>query len=297
MLNSTEEYQYISRVSEILRYGDVKKENRNGETLEIIGTNMKFDLSNNTLPLLTTKFVSWRTVLKELLFFIRGETNNEKLNDQGVHIWDANTTREFLDSRNLNDYRVGQLGPCYGAQWRDFNGKFDPNDTQPLLERENRNDQLQYVIDQLKDEKLKFSRRLVVSAWNPQQIDQMVLPPCHVMYQFMVSSNNKLHCIMTQRSADMGLGIPYNIASYALLTHLVAHHCGLKPGTLTINIGSAHIYESHIEPLKEQVKREPKVFPKIIIKQKRDKIEDYTLDDFDVIDYQHYGSIKMTMVA
>lgn len=303
---SSDEYQYLSHVSNILRHGDIKTENRNGETKEMLGLSMRFNLRDSTFPLLTTKFVSWKTVLKELLFFIRGDTDNRILQSQGVHIWDANSTREFLDSQGLTDYPENQLGPIYGRNWRGFNTNYEvcrcPSlkecKCQKITDVEGRIDQLQDVIDQLKDPKKRFSRRLVVSAWNPQQIkNQMVLPPCHMMFQFMVNSKNELNCIMTQRSADMGLGVPYNIASYALLTHLIAHHCDLKVGELIINLGSAHIYKQHYDPLWEQVHRSPMAFPKIYIVEKRDKIEDYTIEDFIISVYNHHDPIKMEMIA
>lgn len=301
----SDEHQYLSHVSNIIRMGDVKTENRNGETKEMIGISMRFNLREMTLPLLTTKTVSWKTVLKELLFFIRGETDNRILQAQNVRIWTNNSTCKFLDSCGLDNYPEGNLGPVYGKQWRDFNGKhiicYCPTIQscvcQKVTENENRIDQLQDVIDKLKNPKTRFSRRLVVSAWNPCQIKEMCLPPCHLMFQFIVNSNNELNCIMTQRSADMGLGVPYNITSYAFLTHLVAHHCGIGVGELIINIGSAHIYKEHIGALSEQVHRTPDVFPKLKINTYRDKIEDYQLDDFEVIGYVHQSSIHMEMKA
>lgn len=304
-MQASDEHQYLSHVSNILRHGDTKTENRNGETKEMLGLTMRFSLQDATFPLLTTKLVSWKTVLKELLFFIRGETDNRILQAQGVHIWDTNSTREFLDSRGLIDYSVNQLGPVYGRQWRAFNEPYEPCrclsleecNCQKVTSISNRCDQLQDVIDQLKHPTNRFSRRLIVSAWNPQQIKSMALPPCHLMFQFMVNSRNELSCIMTQRSADMGLGVPYNIASYALLTHLIAHHCNLKVGELIMNLGSAHIYKQHYNPLWEQIHRIPGTFPKIYISTKREKIEDYVLEDFIVEGYNHQGSIRMEMIA
>lgn len=304
-MSMSDEYQYLSHCSNILRLGDVKKENRNGETKEMIGLTMRFNLRDSTLPLLTTKLVSWKTILKELLFFIRGETDNRVLQKQGVKIWNDNSDRKFLDSRGLNDYPEGQLGTIYGFQWRNFNGEWNPCKCETLeeckckktTEIEGRIDQLQDVINQLSDPKQRFSRRLIVSAWNPCQIPMMALPPCHVMFQFIVNSRNELNCIMTQRSADMGLGVPYNIASYAFLTHLIAHHCKLKVGELIINLGSAHIYKQHYDPLHEQIHRTPGTFPKIHINILRDKIEDYQIEDFNIDGYEHQGTIKMEMIA
>lgn len=293
----TDEYQYLSHCSNILRMGDVKTENRNGETKEMLGINMRFNLRNSILPLLTTKLVSFKTVIKELLFFIKGDTDSRVLETQGVKIWKDNSTREFLDGRGLTEYPEGKLGPIYGFQWRNFNGKYDVSNSEKITHLENRIDQLQDVIDQLKDPSKRFSRRLIVSAWNPCQIGIMALPPCHVMFQFMVNSRNELNCIMTQRSADMGLGVPYNIASYAILTHLIAHHCGLIPGELIINLGSAHIYKQHYDALWDQVHRIPSSPPKLFITCRREKIEDYQVEDFILEGYNHQGSIKMDMIA
>lgn len=293
----TDEYQYLSHCSNILRMGDVKTENRNGETKEMLGLNMRFNLRNSILPLLTTKLVSFKTVLKELLFFIKGDTDSLVLETQGVKIWKDNSTREFLDGRGLTEYPEGKLGPIYGFQWRNFNGKYDVSNSKKITDVEDRIDQLQDVIVQLKDPSKRFSRRLIVSAWNPCQIGIMALPPCHVMFQFMVNSRNELNCIMTQRSADMGLGVPYNIASYAILTHLIAHHCGLIPGELIINLGSAHIYKQHYDALWDQVHRIPSLPPKLFITCRREKIEDYQVEDFILEGYNHQGSIKMEMIA
>lgn len=299
-----DEHQYLHNCSNILRYGDVKKNGRNGETKELIGVSMRFNLRNNVLPLLTTKFVSYKTVLKELLFFINGYTDNRILQRQGVKIWNGNSSREFLDNNDLEHYQEGQLGPIYGFQWRNFNGNYKPcncsdidecNCSYTLENDENRCDQLQHAIDNLKNPETRYSRQIVISAWNPLQIGDMVLPPCHVMFQFLVNSRDELYCILTQRSADMGLGIPYNIASYSFLTHLVAHHCGLNVGYLIINIGSAHIYKEHYEALWEQINRLPEEPPKLNILARREKIEDYVLEDFEVVDYKHQGNVKMQM--
>lgn len=299
----TDEKEYINLIEEVLRCGSTEV-GRNGKTIEIFGKMMRFSLEDNKLPLLTTKFVSWKTVLKELLWFINGKSNNKYLTDQKVYIWNGNSTREFLDSVGLSDYPEGILGPIYGVNWRNFNGKYDICHCEDLLTcncnsltKEGRCDQLQNIIDQLKDPVKRYSRRLIMTAWNPLQINQMALPPCHIMCQFRVTDGNKLSCLLTQRSGDIGLGVPYNIASYAFLTNLIAFHCDLVPKDLIISLGSAHIYEQHIDGLIEQVKRDLYDQPLIKIGNKREKIEDYIVEDFEVIGYVSHPPIKLEFVA
>ena len=228
------------------------------------------------------------------MWFVKGSTSNHELKKQNVHIWNANGSREFLDSRNL-PYEEDDLGPVYGHQWRHFNANYsncheDYKGTGV--------DQLQNVISMLKDPTQRNSRRMVISAWNPCQLDEMALPPCHVLFQFHVSREKYLHCSMYQRSGDVGLGVPFNIASYSMLTHIIAKHCDLIPYEFVYFLGNAHIYEDHIEPLKEQIKRVPYSFPKIQIKNKYENIEAYTLEDITWIDeYTFHEQIKMNMVA
>ncbi len=291
-MDKHQEYQYLDLIKEILKV-DSLDIGRNGKVKSIFGCMMKFDLTNNKLPVLTTKKVAIKTCLKELLWFISGKTDNKILKNNNVHIWTANGSREFLDSRNLN-YREDDLGPVYGHQWRFFNAPYKDCDTDYTNQGY---DQLNYIIEQLKNKETRKSRRLIMSAWNPLQIDQMALPPCHVLAQFNVSGENKLDCALYQRSGDVGLGVPFNIASYALLTHLIAHHTGLIANQFTHFIGNAHIYEEHIEPLSIQIKRDPLDFPKLNIKSMRDNINDYVVDDFEINDYKFHEKIKMEMKA
>jgi len=253
---------------------------------------MHFDLSDNKLPLLTTKKVAFKTCLKELLWFINGNTDNKILKDQKVRIWNANGSRDFLDSRGLVNNEVDDLGPVYGHQWRYFNAKYDNCNTDYTGKGV---DQLQNIIDQLKNPDTRNSRRLVMSAWNPEQLDEMALPPCHILCQFCVTENNKLSCSLYQRSGDVGLGVPFNIASYSILTHLIAKHCGLEPKEFVYFLGNAHIYDDHIEVLKEQVTRKPYVFPKLNISCVKENISDYVVNDFNLIDYKYHEKIKMEM--
>lgn len=299
-----EEAQYLNLIRNTLDYGKVKK-SRNGNTISLIGESMRFSLNNNKIPLITTKKLAWRTCLKELLWFINGDTDNEILQKQNVKIWNGNASREFLDSRKLTHYNENDLGPIYGYQWRHFNKPYETKEKyyrkkyldSCLSVKENDNiDQLQMIIDSLKDEEERYSRRLIMTAWNPIQLDQMALPPCHILSQFCVVED-KLSCILYQRSGDIGLGIPFNIASYSFLTILLAHHCGLKPGEFIHHIGDAHIYEEHIDAMELQITRMPFDVPTCEIMNIRENIEDYIIDDFKINNYTYHGKIKMDMKA
>ena len=294
-----EEYQYINLVRDIINRGSWE-EGRNGKTKGIFGSSMRFSLQDGKIPILTTKKTAWKTCLKELLWFIRGETDNKILKEQGVHIWDANGSREFLDSRGLQLYPEDMLGPIYGYQWRNYNASYNCFSGKPIQNIEhpfNGIDQLQQIIDALKDPKQRTSRRLIMTAWNPKQLDQMALPPCHVMCQFNVHDGDKLSCALYQRSNDECCGTPFNIASYSFLTHLLAKHCGLQAYEFVYFKGNCHIYEDHIEGAKTQIEREPFEFPTISIKLVRENINDYQLEDFDIENYQHHAPIKFQMVA
>jgi len=285
------ENQYLELIRNIIEEGSLEQ-GRNGNTYAIIGSSMYFSLENGTIPLLTTKKVAWKTCLKELLWFVRGQTNNKILTEQKCNIWKGNASREFLDSRGLHHLKEDDLGPVYGHQWRHFNAKY----TTCNEDYTNKGvDQLQYIIDALKDPKQRSSRRLVLSAWNPEQLNEMALPPCHILVQFNVTRGNKLSCSMYQRSGDVGLGVPFNIASYSFLTHLLAKHCDLEASEFVYHIGNAHIYDDHLEPLKEQINRVPKPFPKLELCEKRENIEDYNLEDFIISDYKYHETIKMKM--
>lgn len=319
-----EEYQYLNLIQNILENGHLEM-GRNGNTKSIFGASMRFSLQNGKIPILTTKKTAWKTCLKELLWFISGETNNKLLTDQNVHIWDGNASHEFLASRGLGHYAAGELGPIYSHQWRHFNGTWrsvndiSENDRSVQKGSWTKNmdsnwspdssaeavdptfykgvDQLQQIIDQLKNPATRNSRRLIMSAWNPCQLDQMALPPCHVMCQFNVHDGNKLSCSMYQRAQDLPIGAPFNVASYSFLTHLIAKHCGLEAYEFINFVGNCHIYEEHIEPIKEILTREPYPFPTLSIKQIRDNINDYKVEDFEIHNYKCHDVIKMSMVA
>jgi thymidylate synthase len=288
-----EENQYLNLLEDIL-ITNSEFVGRNGKTLCVYGSAMHFSLEHNKLPLITTKKVAWKTCLRELLWFIKGATNNKLLKDQNVHIWDANGSREFLDSRNLFSNSEDDLGPIYGFQWRHFNANYESC----VSDYTNKGiDQLSDVINTLKDPKLRNSRRMIISAWNPCQLDKMALPPCHIIMQFNVTNNNKLSCAMYQRSNDEACGTCFNIASYCFLTHLLAIHCDLEPYEFLYYKGNCHIYEEHINNIKIQLQREPFEFPTLKIINKYENIEDYTVDDFIVSNYKHHEPLEYKMVV
>jgi thymidylate synthase len=293
-MENHEEYQYINILRNIIDNG-TWEEGRNGKTKSIFGASMRFSLTNGKIPILTTKKTAWKTCLKELLWFIRGETDNKILKEQGVHIWDANGSREFLDSRGLTEYDVDELGAIYGRQWRFFNADCDINGKR--VEGSVGIDQLQQIIDILKDPIQRKSRRIIMTAWNPCQLDKMALPPCHILCQFNVHDGNKLSCAMFQRSVDTILGLPFNIASYSFLTHLLAKHCGLEAYEFVHFMGNCHLYENAIDACKLQITREPYPFPTVSIEQVRENINDYQVEDFKVHNYKSHEQIKVAIVA
>ena len=283
--------QYLNLVQKILKHG-TRQDTRNGYTYASIGETLRFSLRDHKIPLLTTKKIAWKTCLYELLWFMRGETDNRLLLKDNVRIWSPNASREFLDSRGLQHLEENDLGPVYGHQWRHFNAPYkschDNYENQGV-------DQLQNIVDSLSDKTKRSSRRLILSAWNPLQLDEMALPPCHTLAQFHVTNDTELSCSLYQRSGDVGLGIPFNIASYSFLTHLLARHCGLRAKEFIHFIGNAHIYEGHEVGLKIQSGRAPKVMPELRIRTKHPNISNYGIDDFRIIDYNPYSTIKMTM--
>jgi thymidylate synthase len=228
-----DETRFLSLVRKVLDEGETRT-GRNGDYRCIIGGSVEFDLTENKMPLMTHRRVFWRGVVAELKWFLDGSTDVADLQRQGVHIWDGNSSREYLDSRGLEDVKTNTIGPGYGYQWR-----------------KRRVDQIDRVISQLKYD--RASRRIILCSWAVDDIDDMALPPCHVLAQFDVSNDNALTCIVYQRSWDLALGAPFNIASYALLTHYMAKMCGLEASRLVYNYGNAHIYESHIETYRQIV--------------------------------------------
>jgi len=257
--------QYLDLCKHILSNG-VQKSDRTGTgTLSVFGYQMRFDLQEG-FPLLTTKKVHTKSIIHELLWFISGNTNIKYLKDNGVTIWD-----EWADSE-------GNLGPIYGKQWRSWPGYNNGHI-----------DQLQQAIDTIKNN--PDSRRIIVSSWNVARIDNMALPPCHCFFQFYVAEG-KLSCQLYQRSADVFLGVPFNIASYALLTSMVASICNLVPGEFIHTLGDAHIYNNHIEQVNLQLSREPRSLPKLVLNESIESIDDFCYDDIKIIDYDPHPTIK-----
>jgi thymidylate synthase len=257
--------QYLDLMTDILENGATKTDRTGTGTLSVFGRQLRFDLSKG-FPLVTTKKLHLRSIIYELLWFLRGDTNIKYLKDNGVTIWD-----EWADEN-------GDLGPVYGYQWRSWPA---PNGEKI--------DQISKLIQQLKSK--PDSRRHIVSAWNPAEVDSMALPPCHALFQFYVA-DGKLSCQLYQRSCDTFLGLPFNIASYALLTHMVAQQCELEVGDFVWTGGDVHLYANHLEQVKLQLTRQPFALPSLHIKRKPESIFDYRFEDFEILNYQSHPSIK-----
>lgn len=287
-----EEEQYLSLLKEIEERGVDKVDRTGVGTRGVFGRMLRFSLEDSRLPLLTTKRVFWRGVAEELLWFLRGDTNAQHLSEKGVKIWDANGSRAFLDSRGLKEREEGDLGPVYGFQWRHFGA---PYGTMHDDYGGKGYDQLAECRRLIIEE--PTSRRIIMSAWDPASLHLMALPPCHMFCQFEVSGDS-LNCLMYQRSCDMGLGVPFNIASYSLLLCLMAHSTGLKRGEFIHSMGDTHIYQTHRETLKEQVKREPRPFPLLRIRgEPREDLGHYKMEDLELVDYNPHGKLKMEMAV
>lgn len=257
--------QYLDLMRDILENGTHKMDRTGTGTLSVFGRQMRFNLKEG-FPLVTTKKLHIRSIIVELLWFLRGDTNIKFLHDHNVTIWD-----EWADAR-------GNLGPVYGYQWRSW----PTPDGQSI-------DQISRVVEQIRTK--PDSRRHIVTAWNPADVDKMALPPCHALFQFYVA-DGKLSCQLYQRSADFFLGVPFNIASYALLTHMVAQQTGYEPGEFIWTGGDVHLYTNHIEQARLQLSREPYPLPQLRIQRKPYSIFDYQLEDFEIINYQAHPAIK-----
>lgn len=254
--------QYLDMLRYVLENGVDKMDRTGVGTRSVFGQQMRFDLSKG-FPLMTTKKMHLKSIIHELLWFIKGDTNVKYLQDNGVRIWN-----EWADEN-------GDLGPIYGSQWRNWNGEGI--------------DQLAQVVDKLKNN--PNDRRMIVSAWNVSKIPEMHLPPCHMMFQFYVA-NGKLSCMLYQRSCDMFLGVPFNIASYALLTMMLAQVCDFEPGEFVHTLGDTHIYHNHFEQVKEQLRREPLPLPTMKLNPQVKDINDFKYEDFTLENYECYGAIK-----
>lgn len=286
------EYDYLSLIRKVLDEGEIRTDRTGVGTWSLFGEKLICDLSKG-FPLLTTKKMFWKGVKEELLWFMKGNTDAKLLSEKGVHIWDLNTTSSFHKQRRLFDYDEGDCGPIYGFQWRHFNATY--NGCKTNYDHQGI-DQLTDLIENLIHD--PYSRRHILTAWNPCQLEAMVLPPCHVLSQFYVSNDNKLCCQMYQRSADLGLGVPFNIASYALLTHLIAHHCGYDVGKIHYVFGDIHVYNSHHAELLKQLERLPKALPTLKINsQKKKSIDQYTSDEIVLSNYESWPAISLGMAV
>ena len=256
--------EYLDLLQKVKNSGKPKGDRTGTGTVSIFGHQMRFNLQDS-FPLLTTKKIHFKSVAHELLWFLRGDTNIRYLNENGVSIWD-----EWADDN-------GDLGPVYGKQWRKWEGKH------------NIHDQIKDVINQIRDN--PNSRRHIVRAWNVSDIPSMALAPCHILFQFYVQ-NGKLSCQLYQRSADVFLGVPFNIASYALLTMMIAQVCNLKPGKFVHTLGDAHLYLNHLDQAKLQISRKPFNLPTIKINSEVNKLEDFTYEDFEILNYESHPGIS-----
>lgn len=290
-----EEYIYLDLLNKILKEGRRRDDRTGTGTLSIFGQQMRFDISK-TIPILTTKFVPWKSCIKELLWFLKGQTDVSILQKQGVRIWDGNSSRAFLDERGLHHLPEGDIGPGYGFNWRHFGADYhtckDDYHQQGF-------DQVQFILDELKTN--PNSRRLYMTAWDPSKLSQMALPPCHLSAQFYVDfdedGTKHLSCQMYQRSVDTFLGCPWNIMSYAVLTHVFAKMTNMKPKELIMCLGDTHIYTNHVDQVNEQLTRTPYPFPTLKLKEtiSLKSVDELTIDDFELLDYQYHPAIKATM--
>lgn len=283
-----EEQQYLNLVKNVIENGQ-KRQGRNGHvTRSIFGTTMRFNLKDNTLPLLTSKKMFTKGIIEELIWFISGSVDSKILENKKVNIWKGHSSRDFLDSRGLFQMPDGFIGKGYGFQWRSSGGKLNLSTGLG----ENGIDQLKNVVESLKKD--PYSRRHIISSWIPQDLQQMALPPCHCLCQFYVDDNG-LSCQLYQRSGDVGLGIPYNITSYALLTHLIAKEVGIDAHEFIHVIGDAHVYEDHVDALKKQLTNELFEFPKVVIL--KGLFDSKSYDDFEIKNYKHGEVIRMIMAV
>lgn len=292
------EIGYITMLKDALK-GETKM-TRNGEVLSQFGFMIQFEDISKAFPLLTTKKVFFRGIVEELLWFLRGSTDANELKNKNVNIWNGNSSREYLDSIGLNNYREGELGPVYGWQWRKFGKKYGD---QGAPDSNMGSDQIKLIlIELLKDNN---SRRAVLSAWNPEDLDKMALPPCHILYIFNKTSSG-LSCLLTMRSSDLFLGLPFNIASCALLTIIIAHILHIKASKISISICDAHIYMEHIEQVKTQIKLDIYDSPNVIIKkpappiessieEKIEWIEGLSYSDFELVNYKSHNTLSAIM--
>ncbi|KAJ9096041.1 Thymidylate synthase [Naganishia friedmannii] len=324
-----EEYQYLDLIRHVITHGQHRPDRTGTGTIALFAPPaLRFSLADGVLPLLTTKRVFLRGVIEELLWFIRGSTDGNLLTEKDVHIWQGNGSREYLDKVGLGHRREGDLGPVYGFQWRHFGAEYKTCEDDYTGQGV---DQLAQVIDKIKNN--PTDRRIIMSAWNPKgacavgfsrlflrltalppaapDLPSMALPPCHMFCQFYVtlpapptpanpSPKPLLSCLMYQRSCDLGLGVPFNIASYALLTHMIALLTDTEPHEFILQMGDAHVYADHVEPLRVQLGREPGQFPRLRWRRGVEEVggvDGFRYEDFEVVGYKPMGKIEMKMSA
>ena len=281
---------YLESLQHILDNGETRTDRTGVGTLSVFGIQQRYDLSKS-FPAVTTKKLAFKACLSELLWFIEGSTDERRLAE--ILHGTRDSEKKTIWTANSKDFGSNDLGPVYGKQWRQWETNRSvtfKDETVPLVI-----DQLQELIESIKTN--PTSRRHILTAWNPGEIDQMALPPCHCFAQFYVSSDNKLSCQIYQRSCDMFLGVPFNIASYSLLTHMIAQVCGLEVGDLVHVLGDAHIYLNHLEQVKEQLQREPLPAPTLWINPDINNIDDFAMDDFKLENYNPMESIKAPMAV
>jgi len=293
--------EYLTALRTILENGELRKNRTNFDTIGIFGYQSRYDL-RSSFPAITTKKLAWRPVVAELLWFLEGSTDERRLAEiqfgttdiSKQTIWTANADNQGKALGYHNDDESKQLGPIYGYQWRNFGGEsWDEHNHNPC----HGVDQVKTLINTLRDD--PHSRRHILSAWDARQVDKMALPPCHVMSQFYVNNNNELNCQLYQRSADFGLGVPFNIASYSLLTHMLAQLTGLEVGEFIHTIGDAHIYTNHVAAIEEQLTREPYVGPILEMPEfsTLDDILTTSVEDYKLLNYNYHPHIKMDMAV
>ena len=294
--HNKEEQNYLDLMKEIIDNGVPSGDRTGTGTNSLFGRMLKYDIRDGKLPLLTSKRTFIRGIIEEMLFFVSGNTDCTKLQEKGIHIWDGNTTREFLDNRGLNHLPVGDMGAGYGFQWKYFGADYKDCKTDYTGQGY---DQIQNAINLIKNN--PQSRRILISGWNPVDLSKMALPCCHVVYQFYVNVDKKeLSCLLYQRSSDYFLAANYNSTGAIILTHMLAHICGLKTGEFTHFLGDTHVYSNHIEQCKTQMERSTMPFPKLVVNPSNREIKDITdfrYEDFKVVNYYPHPTIKADMAV
>lgn len=285
------EAAYLKLLRDVLHNGACREDRTGTGTRSVFGRQIEFDLSHG-FPLITTKKTFWKGIVRELLWFLKGQTDAKILSKDGVRIWDGNTSASFLRDRGL-DYQAGDAGPIYGFQWRHWGAEYTGCETDY---RDDGHDQLKTLIRTLRTD--PTSRRHVVSAWNVADLDAMALPPCHLLFQCYVTHDDRLDMHVYQRSVDIGLGLPFNIASYALLVHLICRLTGYAPGRLVMSLGDVHVYLDHIDALRQQIDRVPNAPPRVVIRPNRYSwLHEYKEADISLEDYRPGAPLPMAMAV